>query len=388
MKIDTEGIYTLQYTAEDECGNVTIEERTVNVISLKTVLFTDGTLIINEKSTDRAANIALHGAVTNEYVYWAKVRIPGESDTYNTENGDIPWKNEKGSVKSVKFGSAVYPRQTSTWFMGHTALEQFDKTNLYMNDCVNMNQMFDGCTALTACDLSGLDTSKVTTMQALFRNCRNISTVSIAIDTSSVTDMRSAFSHCSALTALDLSSFNTSNVSNMSGMFAECSSLTSLDLSNFDTSNNTSMNYMFSNCSALTYLDVSSFDTSKVTDMTQAFGGCRLLTSLDVSSFTADALTTANSMFYQCRAVTMLDVSNFNPSNNAIIASMFRFCVALVTIYASSDWSGNTHGSDMFDGTERLVGGAGSRWNYRYIDSARAKIDGGSTDKGYFTAKP
>ena len=69
MKIDTEGTYTLRYTAEDECGNVTTEDRTVNAINItySTVLFTDGTFIINEKSTDRAANIALHGAVTNEY---------------------------------------------------------------------------------------------------------------------------------------------------------------------------------------------------------------------------------------------------------------------------------------------------------------------------------
>ena len=65
MHFDTDGVYTLLYTAEDSCGNETIEERTVEVISYNTVLFTDGTFIINEKSTDRAANSALHGAVTN-----------------------------------------------------------------------------------------------------------------------------------------------------------------------------------------------------------------------------------------------------------------------------------------------------------------------------------
>lgn len=48
MKIDTDGTYTLQYTAEDSCGNETIEERTVIVASPRTVLYTDGTFIINE----------------------------------------------------------------------------------------------------------------------------------------------------------------------------------------------------------------------------------------------------------------------------------------------------------------------------------------------------
>ena len=49
MKIDTEGTYTLRYTAEDECGNVTTEDRTVVVenITYRTVLYTDGTFIIN-----------------------------------------------------------------------------------------------------------------------------------------------------------------------------------------------------------------------------------------------------------------------------------------------------------------------------------------------------
>ena len=40
---------------------------------------------------------------------------------------------------------------------------------------------------------------------------------------------------------------NTSNVTNMSYMFRECSTLTSLDLSNFDTSNVTRMSHMFYN---------------------------------------------------------------------------------------------------------------------------------------------
>ena len=69
MIINDEGNYTLQYTATDSCGNETIEERevVVELVTYMTTLFTDGTFIINEKSTDRAANIALHGAVTNEY---------------------------------------------------------------------------------------------------------------------------------------------------------------------------------------------------------------------------------------------------------------------------------------------------------------------------------
>ena len=56
MHFDTNGVYTLLYTAEDSCGNETIEERTVEVFGYSTVLYTDGTFIINEKSTGRDAN--------------------------------------------------------------------------------------------------------------------------------------------------------------------------------------------------------------------------------------------------------------------------------------------------------------------------------------------
>ena len=47
------------------------------------------------------------------------------------------------------------------------------------------------------------------------------------IDTSSVTSMNQMFNGCGALTSLDLSGFNTSNVTDMNYMFDGCSALTS-----------------------------------------------------------------------------------------------------------------------------------------------------------------
>ena len=67
-------------------------------------------------------------------------------------------------------------------------------------------------------------------------------------------DMSSMFYRCSGLTSLDLSGFNTSAVTSMDYMFAYCSGLTSLDLSGFNTSAVTSMDYMFAYCSGLTSL--------------------------------------------------------------------------------------------------------------------------------------
>ena len=115
-----------------------------------------------------------------------------------------------------------------------------------------------------------------------------------------------SFRNCTALTSLDLSSFDTSAVTSMSDMFNGCSSLTSLDVSNFDTSAVTNMGSMFSGCSSLTSLDLSSFDTSAITSISEMFRGCNSLTSLDVSNFDTSAITdirNAKYMFEGCTAL-------------------------------------------------------------------------------------
>ena len=119
-------------------------------------------------------------------------------------------------------------------------------------------------------------------------------------DTSKVTNMLGMFKDCRSLTSLDLSNFDTSKVTNMSYMFYSCSSLTSLDVSNFDTSNVASMSYMFAHCTSLTSLDVSNFDTSKATNMRDMFAHCTSLTSLDLGNFNLASCTNFDDMLYDC----------------------------------------------------------------------------------------
>ena len=124
--------------------------------------------------------------------------------------------------------------------------------------------------------------------------------------TSKVTTMNSMFYNCTNLTSLDLSNFNTSKVTNMFCMFYNCKNLTSLDVSNFDTSNVKNMCGMFQGCNNLTSLDVSNFNTSKVTIMQSMFNGCSNLTTLDVSNFNTSEVTNMNSMFQNCTNLTII----------------------------------------------------------------------------------
>ena len=95
------------------------------------------------------------------------------------------------------------------------------------------------------------DTSNVTTMENMFYDCDNLTTIPL-LNTSNVTNMRSMFSNCSNLTTIP--ALNTSNVTNMEEMFWYCQKLTSIP--KLDTSNVTNMFRMFYYCLNLTKISM------------------------------------------------------------------------------------------------------------------------------------
>ena len=200
-------------------------------------------------------------------------------------------------------------------------------------------------------DLSSFNTSNVTNMNAMFRDCSSITSLGISsFNTLNVTNMASMFLSCSSITSLDLSNFNTSKVTDMSGMFMRCTSLTSLDISSFNTSNVTDMNNTFYYCRLLTNIDVSSFNTSKVTNMNGMFRECTSLTSLDLSSLTATSLTDANMMFYNCFNITSIDLSNFENTKTVSVSQMFQYCSKLSNLNMSKfDFTKISSYSSMFN---------------------------------------
>ena len=239
-------------------------------------------------------------------------------------------------------------------------------------------------------NLNMLNTSKVTDMSDMFCLCGNLTSLDVSgFDTSKVTDMSDMFSYCRNLSSLDVSGFDTSKVTNMDHMFNACSSLTSLDVSGFDTSKVTDMDYMFYECSSLTSLDVSGFDTSKVTSMSYMFAKT-YFDSLDLSNFNTSQVIFMSDMFVNCSSLTSLDLSSFDTSKVANMNYMFYNCSDLTTILVSHDFSTDTviYSTNMFTGCTKLVGGAGTTYNSSKIDKTYARIDGGTSAPGYFTAIP
>ena len=259
-----------------------------------------------------------------------------------------------------------------------------DLSNFDTSKVTNMGGMFQHSQATTL-DLSNFDTSNVTNMQCMLCDSQ-ATTIDVShFDTSNVTNMNSMFWNSKAIT-IDVSHFDTSKVTNMNVMFGN-SQATTIDVSHFDTSNVTNMQGMFQHSQA-TIIDVSNFDTSNVTNMQCMFCDSKAAT-LDLSNFDTSNVTNMQGMFWKSQATT-LDVSHFDTSNVTNMEVMFAYMTNLKTIYASSKFvtTSVTSSTSMFEKSTNLVGGAGTKYNKSYLDKTYARIDGGTSNPGYFTEKP
>lgn len=353
---DTPGTYWFTYEAEGQTAN-----REVEITALKkTVLYTDKTLIINELSTDRQANIALHGSVKKEWYPLDNAHPYIDGVGYG-----VPWDSNFRDIYYVEIGSPISPTDTHSWF-----------SNTY----------------LRSCDFTGMDTSQVTDMSTMFYTSPSNSAMTSLdlsmFDTSNVTDMSQMFYGRSGLADIDLSSFDTSNVTDMGRMFSGCSALETLDLAHFDTSSVTDFREMFDGCTNLHTL-YEDFDTSAAVAFDAMFSNCYALTSLDLSRWSTSNVLTLNYMFSGCSSLVTLNLCGWDSTKFKSSRYMFSGCGALTTIYSIS-WYGNsalpTFQTAMWSGCSSLVGGNGTTVDLTHPDKTMyAKVDGGSSDMGYFT---
>ena len=276
--------------------------------------------------------------------------------------------------KVIGMESMFYESQVTT-----LNISNFDTSNV-----TNMKYMFSGSQAKIL-DLSNFNTSKVTTMYSMFSGSQANSIDLSSFDTSNVTDMSYMFSNAQAM-SLDLSNFNTSKVTTMYSMFSG-SQATSINLSSFKTSNVIYMNSMF-NGAQVVKLDLSSFDTSNVTNMSSMFCNSSVTSIIGLNNFNTSNVTDMSYMFQSVKA-SELDVSSFNTSKVTNTGLMFALMYNLLTIYSSDKFviDNITDSYNMFYASNKLVGSAGTKYNGSYVDKTYARIDGGTSNPGYFTAK-
>ncbi|EAD3875627.1 TPA_asm: BspA family leucine-rich repeat surface protein [Listeria monocytogenes] len=261
---------------------------------------------------------------------------------------------EKVIIRDNDYPTAPSLLTTEGMFKNCSNLMEVDLSGLDTSAVTTMWDMFDSCRALEELDVSHFDTSSVTNMSYMFYDNRNLEVLDVSnLDTSSVTNMYAMFENCTSLEELDVSNFDTSSVTSMYRVFNGCEKLKKLDVSNFDTSSATAMVQMFRNCSALEKLDVSNFNTSLVTDMRAMFAGCTSLEALDVSNFDTSSVTNMAAMFSDNEKLEKLDLSTFDTSSVTNMGTMFKNCTALKSLFLDN-FTNAASSTDMFTGTTSL----------------------------------
>ena len=280
----------------------------------------------------------------------------GETGELEDWGWTAPWSNYKNSIISATIKKTVIAETASRAFYDCKSLRSVDLSGLDTSKVTSMYCMFQGCSSLASLDLSSLDTSKVKDMSCMFGNCSSLASLDLSpFDTSNVTDMSSMFRECFSLKSLNVTSFDTCKVTSMFAMFNSCTSLESLDLSSFNASSVTTMMVMFGNCPSLKSLTFSSrLDTSNVKSMRLLFAGCKALNALDISGFNTSKVTDMSGMFSNCTSLASLDVSSLDTSKVTDMSGMFRNCPIQTLELSSFETSQVTNASSMFSGCSSL----------------------------------
>ena len=267
------------------------------------------------------------------------------------------------------------------------------ESRTYLNP--NSVAMFQWFTKMETIDLSGFDTSEVTSMNTMFYTMSSLKNIDVSgFNTTNVTDMYAMFDQTGVIEELNVSNFDTSKVTNMGYMFFSLAKVRELDLTNFDTRNVTNMFGMFEYMTAVSKIKFSTkFDTSNATNMGEMFSNARSLQQLDLSHFNTKKIKNMTSMFSQMSALKTLDISNFETPSLENAGSMFAidpgFSDNLERIYVNQDFdiSKLVTAQNAFVGRYKLRGGNGSYLsNPATADLSWLRVDRPGV-QGYFTRK-
>ena len=181
---------------------------------------------------------------------------------------------------------ATYESSTQTLTFKEYAGENLPENSAWVKDNVSVECLIENVTIKYIVFDKSFSTYTPTSLNGFFKRLKNLEKITGLeyLNTEKVTDMQKMFYNCKNLSSLDLSNFNTEKVTDMNKMFYNCNKLSSLDLSNFNTEKVTNMSGMFFGCSALTTIYASdNFKTDKVTVGSNMFGGCTNLKGYDSS---------------------------------------------------------------------------------------------------------
>lgn len=339
------------------------------------------------------------------------IKSMGTLDIFDSKV-DCYVKDNELHIYNINGGKVKAPVNSNHLFQGCIAT-RMDLKGLDVSSVENASYMFQNCTKLINLDVSNWDTSNIQTLEGTFTYCNKLQDISLqSWNTSSVKNLTSTFQSCQSITEIHIDDWDVSNVKSFSGIFGYCSNLKNINLKKWNTKNAETFWAMFDGCNSLLSLDLTNFNTSKVQNMGWMFSATYKLKEvkglenldvkmvnnvtymfsqtglehIDLPDFTKSNITLMTGMFRSV-IVQTIDLTRIQLNNVQDFTNTFYRCTKLKTIYVQDDYvPKSVIAQGTFEGCTSLVGGSGTKYDSTFIDSTGARIDGGSSNPGYFTA--
>ena len=308
-------------------------------------------------------------------------------DMFTTSAG-VYVKNNELHLYNTKGGKLI-AKQDSSHLFEYTYIDKIDANNLDVSNVTDGSYMFYSCANSTEINVSQWNTSKIKYFDKMFSNCQSLAFLDVNNwDMISGCSLNSMFSY-SGITDIDLSKWDTSNISNLSNLFFNCTKLKQIDLHTWNTKSVSTCYWLFRGCSSLEFINIDGWNTCNVYDMDRMFGECpKLITIKGLNKLNIRNVQFTRLMFISDQSLTTLDLSSFDTQNCIDTSQMFRGCYNLKSIYVSDTFvmTKVSNSTQMFLDCISLIGGAGTTFVSSFIDGTAARIDGGVSNSGYFTA--
>ena len=315
--------------------------------------------------------------------------------------------------------------EMSAMFSGCTSLTTLDLSSWETSLVYSFSSMFSGCKGLTSLDLSSFNTAETPYMDSMFSDCTNLKTIYVGNgwSTAEVMESASMFGNCTSLKGGKGTTYDPNHVdatyARVDGGTSNPGYLTAVtkayaiytsenktltfynddqyafrsgkfyDL-NSDTDYNNPDWYQDGTFVSVTQVvfDPSFADARPTTTYMWFYNMYNLQSITGLNYLNTSEVTNMSYMFFYNLGLTSLDLSSFNTSKVTDMSYMFDYCTNLRTIYVGSGWNtaAVTESGYMFYYCNSLEGGQGTTYDGSHVDKTYARIDGGTSTPGYFTA--
>ena len=367
---------------------------------------------------------------TKDASWFSVAEAEGQSPTYNP-----PWHCKYETVTKVVFESsfAKYrPTHCGNWFGDFSKLVTVEGVeNLDTSAATSLAYMFINCSSLKSLDASHFNTSNVTDMEYMFFGCSSLETIvaGAGFVTTAAYSSSGMFGGCTALVGGNGTPFSSGKTDKtyarvdrpgLAGYFTLERSAKAMvedggktlrfvydnrylvdgtegdawfsvaksearDLARY----NPTWYYGVHDDITKVVFDPSFSDYRPVNCGAWFYGFSNLETIEGMENFVTSSTTNMVYMFGCCPSLATIDATYFDTAKVTAMNSMFIGCLSLTTIYASDSFvtTATTSSMDMFYGCTSLVGGEGTAYSSgNPADRTYARIDGGASAPGYFTA--